>query len=90
MIVETACETGIGRVLVVPMTAKKADIYERAVDLLARLEAQLQMTCGNAGESFRALNDDLQDAYLYGCASQIEEARALLRTLAASVYGRPH
>lgn len=39
----------------------------------SQLRALLHHTYGNAGESFRSLNDELQDHYLWACAGMADE-----------------
>ncbi|WP_301101099.1 hypothetical protein [Propionivibrio sp.] len=44
---------------------------------LGQLFALLATTYGEGGESFRACNDDIQDDYLWSCATLADECRAL-------------
>lgn len=48
---------------------QQADLMNRVSGLSMKLHALLSNTYGGSGESFRDLNDDLQDAYLWACAS---------------------
>jgi len=51
---------------------------------LAQLEAVLAMTYGDAGESFRNMNDDLQDNYLWSCGTLARECKELALSLAST------
>lgn len=52
-------------------------LMNRVSGLSMKLHALLCNTYGGSGESFRSLNDDLQDSYMWACASlagELEEA----------------
>jgi hypothetical protein len=51
---------------------------------LAQLEAVLAMSYGDAGESFRNMNDDLQDNYLWSCGTLARECKELALSLAST------
>lgn len=44
---------------------------------LAQLDAMLAMSYGSAGETFRNMNDSLQDNYLWACSAIAGECREL-------------
>lgn len=44
---------------------------------LAQLDAMLHMAYGNAGETFRGMNDDLQDKYIWTCSTLAGECSEL-------------
>lgn len=50
-----------------------SDQFDNANTLAAKLHALLMMTYGEAGESFRSMNDKLQDDYLWACAGMATE-----------------
>ncbi len=58
---------------------------ESTIDQLARksrqLHALLKMCYGDAGESFRNLNDTLQDDHAWACSDLAEEIRDLAESL---------
>jgi len=54
--------------------------YQRAARQ-AQLEALLAMTCGETGEAFRIMSDDLQDAYMWACSMIAQEVRELTGAL---------
>ena len=47
-----------------------------------RLDAMLALTVGEGGESFRIYNDEIQEAYLHGCAMLATEIRQLYKQFA--------
>ena len=58
---------------------------------LAQLEAMLMMSYGCAGETFRCMNDVLQDNYLWACSNLASECKDLVFGLSsASVYRPTH
>lgn len=63
------------------------NVIDRLDDLnqkLAQLESVLVMTHGDAGESFRSMNDDLQDNYLWTCRTLASECKELASGLSAT------
>lgn len=61
--------------------AMPSDSADRLQVLTAKLSAMLAHTFGNSGESFRELNDDTQDSYLWACAEMMEEIHELASEL---------
>ena len=51
---------------------------DKASELCTKLQALLQNTHGGSGESFRAMDPKLQDAYLWQCADLSDEIEALV------------
>jgi len=47
----------------------------------AQLQALLAMTHGNAGDTFRRMNADQQEHYLWACAMIADEARELTQAI---------
>ncbi|WP_079433285.1 hypothetical protein [Zoogloea sp. LCSB751] len=47
----------------------------------AQLQALLAMTHGNAGDTFRRMNVDQQEHYLWACAMIADEARELTNAI---------
>ena len=52
---------------------------------LSHLYSMLAMTYGEAGESFRANNDDIQDGYMWACAALAEECRGVFSQITAAI-----
>lgn len=48
---------------------------------LAQLDAMLHMAYGHAGETFRGMNDDLQDKYIWACSTLAGECSELANVL---------
>ena len=59
-------------------THKLAQRLSKASELCTKLQALLQNTYGNSGESFRSMADHLQDAYLWQCADLVDEIEGLM------------
>jgi len=59
------------------VTGDKMIISDQIASRIQQLEAMLAMTFGESGESFRNMNDDLQDSFLWSCSSAITEIRQL-------------
>lgn len=51
---------------------------------LAQLDAMLNMTYGNAGDTFRGMSESLQDNYLWACSNLAGECNALAEGLSPS------
>lgn len=49
-----------------------------------KLAAMLSHTYGGSGESFRSMNDEAQDSYLWACHDLVEKIEALTGKLATS------
>jgi hypothetical protein len=63
------------------ISGSKMDITDQIACRIQQLEAMLAMTFGESGESFRNMNDDLQDNFMWSCSSAIKEIRQLLDLL---------
>lgn len=50
----------------------------KASEICTKLQALLQNTYGNSGESFRSMADHLQDAYMWQCADLADEIEGLV------------
>lgn len=62
-------------------TSDRIDLMDQISVLSKKLRALLCNTYGNSGESFRDLNKDLQDTYLWTCADiagELEKAATAL------------
>lgn len=55
----------------------KMVISDQIACRIQQLEGMLAMTFGESGESFRNMNDDLQDSFMWSCSSAIKEIRQL-------------
>lgn len=51
-----------------PKIAAMVDAIDQAYCHVSKLEALLQNTYSECGPTFRNLNDDMQDSYLWACA----------------------
>ena len=49
-------------------TSDRIDLIDQISVLTKKLHALLCNTYGNSGVSFRGLNEDLQDVYMWACA----------------------
>ena len=63
--------------LMVNAACVPSDLAEDIDAKLAQLDAVLLMTHGNAGDSFRALRDDLQDNYLWSVRESLAQITAI-------------
>lgn len=59
------------------VAGNKMVITDQIACRIQQLEAMLAMTFGESGESFRNMNDDLQDNFMWSCSSAIKEIRQL-------------
>lgn len=59
----------------------KMVIADQIACRIQQLEAMLAMTFGESGGSFRNMNDDLQDSFMWSCSSAITEIRQLWELL---------
>lgn len=59
-------------------TEAMVDAIDKAYSHVSKLEALLQNAYGESGPTFRNLNDDLQDAYLWACADLAASLKAAL------------
>ena len=50
------------------------------------MDAMLSMTIGEAGESFRCFNDDIQEHYMHGCGLLAKENHELYKLLDAMTH----
>ena len=53
------------------------DAFDTLTAKLAQLQAMLNMTYGNAAESFNAMNGTLRDNYLWGCTALVDDCIGL-------------
>jgi hypothetical protein len=60
--------------------------YDRLNSKLVQLTALLQMTYGNARETFTDMSEDLQDRYMWACASMARESEELAEALGTRLY----
>lgn len=56
---------------------------------LAQLDAMLHMAYGHAGDTFRGMNDDLQDKYIWACSTLVGECSQLADGLSLADF-KPH
>lgn len=63
------------------VAGSKLDIGDQIASRIQQLDAMLTMTFGESGESFRDMNADLQDSFLWSCSSAITEIRQLWELL---------
>lgn len=61
----------------IPAGTNKHDIQEFLISRLTQLHALLEITYGNGAEVFQNWSSDIQDNYMWGCASLAEECRQL-------------
>ena len=59
-------------------TAAMVDAIDQAYSHVSKLEALLQNTYSECGPTFRNLNNDLQDSYLWACADLATSIKAAL------------
>ena len=57
------------------------DVIEGLWQKSAKLEALLVNAYGESGESFRNLNNDLQDTYIWACSDLAGEIKELVKRL---------
>lgn len=62
----------------VPDTLDRLDSLNQK---LAQLDAMLAMSYGTAGDSFRSMNESLQDNYLWACSTLARECKELACSL---------
>ena len=67
---------------------KFAETADSTYSVALRLHALLAMTYGCQGDSFRAMNDDLQDRFLWQCAEMANEVMAGLEAMATGEMAR--
>ena len=68
------------------MSVKKAiplDRLDRLTAAALKMQALLLNACGEQGEGFRLLNDDIQDNYMMACADLAQEIVDVLKGGAA-------
>ncbi|RYF61686.1 MAG: hypothetical protein EOO27_01005 [Comamonadaceae bacterium] len=58
--------------------ATSTESLNRLDELATKLTALMAATFGESGESFRDLNGEIQDAYLWTCSDMAQEMRQLL------------
>lgn len=64
-----------GNITVSQKFTKRSDAQSSADILVAKLHALMMMTYGEAGESFRSMNDELQDNYMWACAGMVTDLK---------------
>ena len=57
------------------------DVVTRAQNLSLQLDAQLTVTTGEVGDSFRMLSDVLQNNFLWACSDMAGELANILNEL---------
>lgn len=62
--------------------------YEALHGKLLQLQSLLVMTCGEAGEALRSMNDELRDNYMMACADMARDCAMLTQALGAVVYNQ--
>ena len=62
-------------------TSDRIDLMDQISVLSKKLHTLLCNTYGNSGESFRDLNDDLQDVYMWACADLAGELEKAVTAL---------
>ena len=77
-----------------PITpANKTEAMVDAIDLaygqVTKLEALIQNTFGESGPTFRNLNDELQDAYMWACADLAASIKAAFESSFSHAKGQP-
>ena len=50
---------------------------DKLCEVLAKAESMLVNSCGEAGDGFRSMNDELQDNYLWAVSDFVSEARKI-------------
>ena len=58
-------------------TVTKNNISDQLAKQLSHLQAMLHMTYAEQGETFRMMNNTLQDNFMWGCAGLVDECVAL-------------
>lgn len=71
------------RVYAIAPDADERDVRTHLEARICQLDAMLLAVYGQGGESFRALNEDSQDGYLWACSYMASEIRALYEALPA-------
>jgi hypothetical protein len=54
------------------------DHQDRIDEIVQKLSAMLTMTCGECGEPFRRMADNIQDNYMWACADMARELQNLV------------
>lgn len=75
----------------VPDGQRPKDVRETYEDLhgkLLQLHSLLVMTCGEAGEAFSNMNDELRDNYMMACADMARDCSTLTQALGGVVYNQ--
>lgn len=67
-----------GNVTVSQKFTTMSDAQNTADILVAKLHAMLMMTYGEAGDSFRSMNDELQDNYMWACAGMVTDLKEVI------------
>ncbi|MBU1363952.1 MAG: hypothetical protein KKE51_09045 [Gammaproteobacteria bacterium] len=59
----------------------RLDLEDQLNARVRQLNAMLSMTTGEQGETFRMLNDELQDSFMGACDSFIQEIKQLRKVI---------
>ncbi|OAJ61497.1 hypothetical protein A6V36_24300 [Paraburkholderia ginsengiterrae] len=51
---------------------------DRIDELVQKLSAMLTVTCGECGEPFRRMSDNIQDNYMWACADMARKLQDLI------------
>lgn len=57
------------------------EALDRAIELSMKLNAMLMTTYAENGDSFRSLNDSLQDAFMWACSDMADELKRAVQSL---------
>lgn len=76
-----------GSLYVIASSADTLALIDQQSARLAQLQALLAMTRGNAGETFRRMNAEYQEHYLWACGMIADEARELTELIQARRHG---
>lgn len=60
------------------------ECLDKASELAKQIHAMVCMTFGGAGDSFRAMSDDIQDGFMWAMESKIEEMKFLITSMEES------
>ena len=60
--------------------------YDELSSKLAQLTALLQMTHGNAAETFNDMSSDLRDKYLWACSAMARDCEELADAIGPRIY----
>lgn len=72
-----ACEKAIQRT----QTVDAYDVYNKLSAKLVQLTAMIEMTYGNARQTFESMNDTTRDNYMWSCGDMANDCQNLLGKL---------